>query len=183
MGRPTIDEELEIVKSLKAKLTTIDNVVQDTRSGISTVYKWIKEEEEDLERHVHNGFENRVRVVSGLLNLDQVSEATVNASLELFVTEHKGIGLRALETIHPGQFMPDYVGEILGKHEFQARFICMSARENKTKVRYDAQIQIIDAWAVQAGRADAVVSNDAKSTLDMRKFGYDNFTSYSISSG
>ncbi|RHY84005.1 hypothetical protein DYB37_012537 [Aphanomyces astaci] len=118
MGRPTIDEKLEIVKSLKAKLTTIDNVVQDTGSGINTVYKWIKEE--DFERHVHNGFENRVRVVSNEMSRLQVQR----------MGPLHGIGLRALETIHPGQFMPDYVGEILGKHEFQARFTCMSARES-----------------------------------------------------
>ncbi|XP_074601391.1 SET domain containing 2 [Brevipalpus obovatus] len=68
------------------------------------------------------------------------------AKVEPFKTHKKGWGLRALQPIQPGQFIVEYVGEVLDPREFKQR-VKRYAKENKEHFYFMAlkSDEIIDA--------------------------------------
>jgi hypothetical protein len=57
----TFEEKLTYVESVLDELKSVDEVVQEAKAGVSTVYKWMKEKQV-LEEHVKNGRGSQVRV-------------------------------------------------------------------------------------------------------------------------
>ncbi|XP_071959983.1 histone-lysine N-methyltransferase SETMAR-like [Antedon mediterranea] len=53
--------------------------------------------------------------------INRVVQNGIAIQLEAFMTENKGLGLRALQNIGKGQFVCEYAGEILGHSEAKSR--------------------------------------------------------------
>eukprot|EP01134_Creolimax_fragrantissima_P007962 CFRG7962T1 len=88
-------------------------------------------DEDDIDAACGSGCLNRIVMIECDSMLCPVGHRCQNQNfqrglqwpLEVFETERKGKGLRALESIASGMFVIEYVGEIITKREFDARFI------------------------------------------------------------
>lgn len=84
---------------------------------------------------------------SGDACTNQRMQRAVYCDAEVFKTEHKGFGLRALEPIEAGRFVIEYVGELISAEECQRRLARAKADDKNFYF-----LTLSSSLAIDAGR-------------------------------
>ncbi|OTF80990.1 Bromo Adjacent Homology (BAH) domain contaning protein, partial [Euroglyphus maynei] len=88
--------------------------------------------------------------------------------LERFMTRHRGFGIRTTETIHKGEFILEYIGEIVSDRLFLKR---MNERYNNDQHHYCLKIEpgvVIDGYRV--GNEGRFVNHSCEPNCEMQKW-------------